>query len=140
MSHIDEARQRLTQLERLKSTRLGIFVSYDEKKHGNFQDAVDVCTAHEFVVWTQKAKVNTQRFSFPTTILIKIKGEDRYYRGELRAVKPAEKVDRKKVLADAVHRPAVWQTDGQEQAPKFQQCTVHRWIKEDSTSLRNWQG
>jgi hypothetical protein len=65
-------------------SRLGLFVSYDEAKNGHFQHAVDVCNAHEYVIWLQKTAVNTQRFMFPTTILIKIKGEDRYYRGEVR--------------------------------------------------------
>jgi hypothetical protein len=53
--------------------------------------------------------VKTQRFLFPTTILIKIAGEDRYYRGELRDIKRAEEVDRDALLAEASHRPATWQ-------------------------------
>jgi hypothetical protein len=65
------------------STRLGVFISYSEKKNGPFQDAVDVCNAHGYILWLEKASIK-QWFSFPATILIKIKGEDRYYQGELR--------------------------------------------------------
>jgi hypothetical protein len=88
---------------------LGLFASYDEKKHGNFQNAVNVCGVHEYVVWTQKAAVDVKRFSFPTTILIRIKGTDRYYRGELRGVKRAEEVDWGAFLEDRTHRPVSWQ-------------------------------
>src|SRR5262249_22689186 len=64
---------------------------------------------HQYVVWLDKAAVRTQQFLFPTTILIKIAGEDRYYRGELRDIKRAEEVDRDALLAEASHRPATWQ-------------------------------
>jgi hypothetical protein len=89
--------------------RLGLFVSYSEKKNGPFQDAVDVCNSQEYVVWLARNAVKTQRFSFPATILVKIKGEDRYYQGELRDMKRANEVDRSALLAEATHRPARWQ-------------------------------
>src|SRR5919108_1839256 len=92
-----------------QQSRLGLFVSYSEKKNGKFQDAVDVCNAHEYVIWLEKSGVNTKRFLFPTTILIKITGEDRYYQGELRDIKRAEEIDRNALLAEASHRPATWQ-------------------------------
>ncbi len=91
-----------------QQSRLGVFVSYDEKKGGEFQNAIDVCNAHEYVVWLERANIKTQRFSFPTTILIRITEKDRYYRGELRDIKCAEHIDRNALLAEASHRPATW--------------------------------
>jgi 5-methylcytosine-specific restriction protein A len=86
---------------------LGVFVSYNEK-NGKFADALDVCNAHVYIIWLDRVAVNKKKFSFPTTILIKITGEDRYYRGELRDVKRSDEVDRAALLAEAVHRPATW--------------------------------
>jgi HNH endonuclease len=86
---------------------LGIFVSYNEK-NGKFADAVEVCNAREYIIWLDKVAVRKERFLFPSTILIKITGEDRYYRGQLRDVKRADEVDRAALLAEAAHRPAAW--------------------------------
>lgn len=88
--------------------RVGIFVSYNEKKNGKFQDAVDVCNDHEYVIWFETKNVKTQRFLCPTTILIRITGEDRYYRGELREIKHTKEITWNAVLAEADHRPAMW--------------------------------
>jgi hypothetical protein len=34
-------------------SRLGLFVSYNEGKNGHFQEAVDVCNAHKYVIWLE---------------------------------------------------------------------------------------
>jgi 5-methylcytosine-specific restriction endonuclease McrA len=52
--------------------------------------------------------VIAEQFSFPSTILIKISGEDRYYRGTLRDIKRAEEVDRDALLTERGHRPKSW--------------------------------
>ncbi|MGA6828315.1 hypothetical protein ACO9S2_11950 [Nitrospira sp. NS4] len=91
-----------------RQSRLGLFVSYNEKKNGKFQEAVDVCDDHGYVIWLENSVVRKERFVLPTTILIKITGEDRYYRGELREIKRAEEFDRNALLAEASHRPAKW--------------------------------
>lgn len=91
-----------------QQSQLGLFVSYNEDKQGDFQNVLDVCNAQQYVVWLEKTAVKTQRFMFPTTILIKIAGEDRYYRGKLRDMKRTEEVDRASLLAEAAHRPATW--------------------------------
>src|SRR5437762_2903715 len=88
---------------------LGLFASYNEKKNGKFQDAVDVCNAREYLVWLEKVAVDPERFLFPTAILIKITGEDRYYQGELRDIKRVKEVDRDALLSEALHRPRAWQ-------------------------------
>jgi hypothetical protein len=99
-------------------SRLGIFVSYNEK-NGKFADAVDVCDAHEYIIWLDNVAVKKERFSFPTTILIKITGEDRYYRGELRDVKRVDEVDKSALLAEATHRPATWREVDKIDYPDF---------------------
>jgi len=98
---------------------LGLFASYNEAKNGPFQTVVDFCNTHEYILWFENAAIDTQKFSFPTTILVKITGEDRYYRGKLKCIKRAEEVDRAVLLADCSHRPPKWIEVDKDDYPGF---------------------
>jgi serine/threonine protein kinase len=89
-------------------SKLGVYASYDEKKHGKFEAAVDVSNNQGYLIWLENNVIDTTNFAFPTTILIKIKREDLFYRGVLEEIRTAEEFGRDALQAEEIHRPPEW--------------------------------
>jgi hypothetical protein len=56
-----------------------------------------------------KKGINPERFKLPTTILIKIKKDERFYRGEVTDIKRVTDVVVEEILSETSHRPIKWQ-------------------------------
>ena len=85
---------------------LGLYVCYNEKLAGNFEEAVKVSNK-EYLIWRHPVHVR-RLLKYPTKIIIKISGEDRYYRGDLLLVKEYDAFNPKIFDDYANHRPEVW--------------------------------
>jgi hypothetical protein len=88
----------------------GIYVSYDEKKHGPIEEAVSISNELGYLIWLDKSPLDpeTRSLLFPAVIVVRTK-EDRYFRGKLIAIHRRKEVDSKRLLSDTIHRPARWQ-------------------------------
>lgn len=53
--------------------------------------------------------IRPERFDFPTVIVILIKGQERYYKGQLKAVRRTSAVSLEEFLAEQNHRREFWQ-------------------------------
>lgn len=87
---------------------LGIYGSHSKDINGTIEEAVEVSNEKEYLVWLEKSIINPNKFSFPTTIVIKIKKEERYYRGSLLDVKRLSEIDANHLLAEKKYRPSSW--------------------------------
>lgn len=97
--------------------QLGIYCSYDELVNGPFAEAVALSNTADYLLWLDWSAINPDRFHFPTVIVVKLKGQERYYRGELLNIQRADAVDKTALVADKTHRPPIWQSvDGQDDA------------------------
>ncbi len=85
---------------------VGLYVCYNKKEAGNFEEAVK--TANKgYLIWRHPVSVN-RSLKYPTKIIIKISGEDRYYRGDLLLVREYD-VFNPRIFDDYVkHRPLIW--------------------------------
>ncbi len=92
-----------------QSERLGIYTSYNEKKNGSFIEAVNVSNTQGYILWLDRSSIKRENFIFPTTIVIRITGKHRYYKGKLIDIKSRQEVDIETILNDKIHRPIPWQ-------------------------------
>ena len=89
--------------------KLGIYCSHDEKTNGPFDEAVRISNEKEYLVWLEKSPIKIEKFPPGSAIVIKIKGEDRFYRGKLKAIKRAIEIDDKdEFLKEKEFRPSDW--------------------------------
>jgi hypothetical protein len=85
---------------------LGPYVCYNEKETGNFENAVTIANKG-YLIWRHPVSIN-RPLKFPTKIIIKISGEERYYRGDLLLVREYAAFN-PSIFDDYVkHRPPVW--------------------------------
>jgi hypothetical protein len=101
----------------------GIYVSYDEQRHGRIEEAVTTSNQRGYLIWLDRNALDPQSRSllFPAIIVIRIKGEERYYRGKLIALHRRDEVDTERLLSETVHRPPRWQqVDRLEEYEDFQ--------------------
>jgi len=85
---------------------VGLYVCYNEKEAGNFEEAVKIANKG-YLIWRHPVSVN-RPLKYPTKIIIKISGEERYYRGDLLLVREYNAFN-PSIFDDYVeHRPLVW--------------------------------
>ena len=65
---------------------IGIYASYDDKKHGDFSEAVTISNERGCVTWFDQARIDPGKVPCPAVIIIRIKGKEKYYRGTLLAL------------------------------------------------------
>jgi hypothetical protein len=93
-----------------KNQRLGIYTSYNESINGHIQEPVDISNKEGgYLIWLLKNAINTRLFKFPTPIIIKIKKQERFYRGQLIDIKRSSDVNIEDILSENLHRPSSWQ-------------------------------
>jgi hypothetical protein len=88
---------------------LGVYVSFDEKQNGSFDEAVDMSN-DEYIIWKDRSSCK-QKLNYPARILIKIKGEEKYYSGTLLLMRPYVDFDPTIFAKDTTHRPSLWRAD-----------------------------
>lgn len=91
------------------ASQLGLYVSYNEQLNGPFQHAVEISNTTDYVIWLDRSVVDPNKFTFPTPIVIRLSGQDLYYRGELLDIRRAHDVDKEAILSETTHRPVEWQ-------------------------------
>jgi hypothetical protein len=111
-------------------SQLGLYVSYNEQLNGPFQDAAEISNTTDYVIWLDRSVIDPKKFTFPTTIVVRLSGEDRYYRGELVEVKRAQDVDREAILAETTHRPVEWQDQDRDIYQDFRSVLYIRGLRE----------
>ena len=90
----------------------GIYVCYNEKKAGNFKEAIEMSNK-EYLIWRHPVSIK-RRLKYPAKILIKISGEDRYYKGDLLLVKEYGAFKTAIFYEDVKHRPTIWRNPSKE--------------------------
>lgn len=85
----------------------GIYVSYDEKKRGDIGDAIKVAK-NEYLIWRSPSAVR-RKLRYPTKVIIRIKGQERYYRGDLLAIVDYEAFKPEFLRKYFRHRPTMWE-------------------------------
>ena len=92
---------------------LGVYVSFNEKQNGSFDEAVDMSN-DEYVIWKDRSPCK-RKLKYPANILIKIikeiKDKEVYYKGKLLLVRPYADFDPTIFVKDTTHRPSSWRTD-----------------------------
>ena len=84
----------------------GIYMSYNERKNGNFQEAVDISNNQDYVVWLDKSLIKCKL----PDIIIKIAGQMRYYKGKLLDIKYFDTTKNDINKFEAKHRPKQWRS------------------------------
>ena len=111
-------------------SRQGIFLSFDEKKNGSFEAAVETCRATGYVIWLERNPLDPTRFDYLPTVVVKIKGVDRYYQGKLnRRIERRTEDNVASLLAEQSHRPPRWQTLDRAEYADFQRILYIEGLK-----------
>lgn len=85
---------------------VGLYVCYNEKETGNFEEAVKIANKG-YLIWRHPVSVN-RPLKYPSKIIIKISGEERYYRGDLLLAREYHAFS-PSIFDDYVkHRPPIW--------------------------------
>jgi hypothetical protein len=90
-----------------------LYISYNEKQNGSFSDAVTLLNTLDHVTWFDASAVDPNNIDCPTDIIIRIKGEERYYRGRLLAVMRADSLG-ERLAKERKYRTKTWQERDQE--------------------------
>jgi hypothetical protein len=86
----------------------GVYVCYNEKETGSFEEAIEKAN-REYLIWRHPSPIKRE-LKFSTKIIIKISGEDRYYKGDLLLVMEYGAFNPKIFYEDLNHRPAIWKS------------------------------
>lgn len=84
----------------------GIYVCYNEKKTGDFKEAIELSN-REYLIWRHPAPIK-RKLKYPAKIIIKVSSEDRYYKGDLLLVKEYAAFKTTLFYEDIKHRPLNW--------------------------------
>ena len=90
----------------------GIYVCYNEKKAGNFKEPIEMSN-REYLIWRHPVSIK-RRLKYPSKIIIKVSGEDRYYKGDLLLVKEYGAFKTTIFYEDVNHRPSTWRNPSKE--------------------------
>jgi hypothetical protein len=105
--------KRLEQEVFMPTRKLGLYVSYNDKKNGRFSDAVDISNDLGCLTWFNAKALDPIKLKCPTGIIVRIKGGKKYYRGVLLAVARADKLT-EGTLGESNHRPVAWKQKDKE--------------------------
>jgi hypothetical protein len=93
----------------------GLYVSYNEEKNGDFDEAVRISKERGCVTWFDTFSLKPERLDCPTDVFVrafvKTTGQERYFRGRLLAVASEETLNMKKAdfaEGERNHRPKPW--------------------------------
>jgi hypothetical protein len=84
----------------------GLYTSYNESKNGPFQEALDI-SCNEYLIWRHPVPVK-KNLKYPTKIIVRISGKEKYYKGDLLLVKEMVAFNPEIFFKDRKHRPSKW--------------------------------
>lgn len=96
----------------------GLYVSYNEKKSGVFDEAVQISNQSGHLTWLDKSRRMPEKLHYPTDIFVRLTGKERYFRGILVAVKLADNLDPNFALEEHNHRPSAWRARDAKACPR----------------------
>src|ERR1051326_868070 len=91
-----------------RNIKRGLYVSYNEENNGPFAEAVRISNDLGSVTWLDNFHLNPKNLEYPTDIVVKLKGEERYFRGILLAVASADDLAADFLEGERNHRPSNW--------------------------------
>jgi hypothetical protein len=92
----------------MATTKRGLYVSYNERSNGPIREAVEISNERGCVTWFDTSLLDPAKLVFPTDIIIRITGEERYFRGLLLAVARPERLGEGFADGEHNHRPRAW--------------------------------
>jgi hypothetical protein len=95
----------------------GLYLSYNEEKNGPFDEAVVISNSRGCLTWLDKSSLRTEDLEFPMDVFVRLKGEERYYRGVLHGILHADDLAANFVSGEVNHRPASWRLRNSEPKP-----------------------
>jgi hypothetical protein len=96
----------------------GIFISYDERRNGDICEAVTISN-RDYLIWFYPCTLDITRLTDSAEVIIKIKEEKRYYKGELMKAEILTPERLAELKGDTRHRPANWQNQPDSAYKKF---------------------
>jgi hypothetical protein len=95
-----------------------MYVSYNEKKNGAFEEAVRISNQSAGLTWLDKSRRKPEELDYPTAIFVRLTREERYFRGILVNVKSADNLDPNFALGERDHRPSAWRDKDIQACPR----------------------
>jgi len=97
----------------------GLYVSYNEEQNGSFDEAVQLSNQPGgHLTWLDKSLRIPEKLQYPTDIIVRLTGQERYFRGTLVAIKLADNLDPNFALEERSHRPPVWRDRDDKVCPR----------------------
>src|SRR4051794_16508450 len=90
------------------AARRGLYISYDQERHGPIDGAVEHSARFGCVAWFANFPHNPQNWAFPTDVIIRVNGEDRYFRGILLSIIRRDDHPNYSEEGERNHRPPEW--------------------------------
>jgi hypothetical protein len=90
------------------SQREGLYVSYNEDKNGPFDEAIEISRRLGSVTWLDNSPLNPERLNYPTDIIVRLTGQERYFRGILLGIASADTLKPNFLDGERNHRPSSW--------------------------------
>lgn len=110
---------KITLMATLPGNKLGLYVSYSERKNGAFDEAVEISKKFGCLTWLDASPIRPDRLHYPTKIVIRLTGQERYFRGILLATASADALKPDFVTGERNHRPAAWRHRNPNPQPKI---------------------
>jgi hypothetical protein len=89
--------------------REGLYVSYNEGlATGPIDAAVEISNRYGCVAWIDPSALKPNRLKYPTDIIVRLSGQERYFRGILLAVANWDSLPAEFMEREVNHRPVTW--------------------------------
>lgn len=117
----------------MSGSKRGLYASYNESVNGPLTDAVAISKKFGCVTWLDPFTLDPTRLDYPTGIIIRVSGKEKYYRGLLLAVARADDLGEDFAAGERNHRPAAWQQKDRE-GPDFLSVLFIHGLEEESVT------
>src|SRR6266702_4291216 len=111
-------RTKIKPMKTESNKRRGLYVSYNEDKNGAFEEAVQISNEFACVTWLDRFPLNPKRLHNPTDIFVRLTSQERYFRGILLSIVPANVLNPDFVLGEHNHRPSAWRKRDNNACPR----------------------
>jgi putative addiction module component (TIGR02574 family) len=88
--------------------RRGLYVSYNEEKNGPFEEAVRISNDFGCVTWFDSWPLDPKQLEYPTRVIVRLAGQERYFLGTLLATTRADTLNDDFEAGERNHRPSTW--------------------------------
>jgi hypothetical protein len=105
---VNASKEKLSTMEATTSEKWGLYLSYNEEKNGPFEEAVRISKELGCVTWFEPSALDPKQLQYPTDIIVRLSGQDRYFRGTLLAIALPDALSDDFETGERNHRPAAW--------------------------------